>query len=87
MIITTIYNIGDEVYILADNKIKKGKIVKPWFDTTIKEGQVLEDLVGWELDIPEYIKGLGFPTNIHRLEKELFKSKDDLIEHLKKEDV
>jgi hypothetical protein len=77
MTITIIYNEGDEVWTMVNNKPILTKIVKPNFYIC----NSFED-IGWELSIREKVSVYGFDLPVSRLESQLFKTKEELIASL-----
>jgi hypothetical protein len=85
MKIETKYNVGDTVFVMSNNKIRSGKIVKPHFDNDYsgKKEFNLEKMLGWELDIKEFILSMH-ESNVRRLETEIFLTKEELLADLGK---
>lgn len=83
MIIKSRFREGDLVYTLSNNKIKQGKIIKPYFDNYDSKLKTLEERLQWEVDIKEFSPfAFSLQYNIKRSEKDLFETKEELIKSL-----
>lgn len=81
MKIQTIYNIGEEVWVMSNNVPVKSKITGHYFDNNFgKEKKPVNELLGWELEGQELLYSMA--TNIKRMETEMFRTKEELLNWL-----
>ena len=81
MVIKSRFREGDLVYTLSNNQIKRGRILRPYFDNYDSKLKTLEERLQWEVDIQELSLSF-YPINIRRSEDKLFETKEELIKSL-----